>query len=107
MIKVDIPNAIFRQSDYEEISEESLYFFEINPDDYWLEFKLCENKILTNSDDNFPVITGRLKWDGCMDWETNPICMYHFCSPKDVFDLAKMFDYLYSIGKEHITNWMD
>jgi hypothetical protein len=102
MIKLDIPNYVFRHSDDEKVEEGSLYYFEIIPGDYCLEFKLFNNMDLS-----FHEINGQLKWDGCMNWETNPSCMYHFCGPDDAFRLAKMFDYLYSFGKNYIEHWMD
>jgi len=36
-------------------------------------------------------ITGHVKWDGCMDWQTNPNCMAHLCEPEAVPDLAWAF----------------
>lgn len=38
-----------------------------------------------------PDITGSIKWDGCMNWQTNPDCMAHFCEKDDISSLSAAF----------------
>jgi hypothetical protein len=42
-------------------------------------------------DDEEAEISGSVKWDGCINWETNPACMMHFCGPSDADRLAALF----------------
>lgn len=37
------------------------------------------------------VIQANVKWDGCINWETSPDCMYHFCGPEDSLRLHRAF----------------
>lgn len=46
-------------------------------------------------------IDGGLKWDGCINWQTNPECMMHGCSPRHAKQIADLFDTVYHIGKRH------
>ena len=41
-----------------------------------------------------PDITGSVKWDGCMNWQTNPNCMAHFCSAEDIDTLSRGFKWV-------------
>jgi hypothetical protein len=43
-------------------------------------------------------IHGDLKWDGCINWETNPNCMAHGCSPNYSRDLHLIFNTIYAAG---------
>ena len=57
---------------------------------------------LADWDDAFCVINGTLKWDGCINWQTNPVCMVHGCSPSHMDDLTAIFQTVYRIGKRHM-----
>lgn len=47
-------------------------------------------------------IDGSLKWDGCIDWQTNPECMVHGCSPRHAEEIAAVFSTVYHIGKRYM-----
>ena len=51
-------------------------------------------------DDGEVEITGSVKWDGCMNWETNPQVLYHFCSPDDAETLAASFKDVWTEGRK-------
>jgi len=57
-----------------------------------------------NTDEEDELVSGFLKWDGCMNWKTGDI-MYHFCDPEDADRLATFFKKLYELGSEHISHW--
>ena len=46
-------------------------------------------------------IRGSLKWDGCINWETNPDCMMHGCGPGHAAEIGAMFNAVYHVGKRH------
>lgn len=46
-------------------------------------------------------IDGGLKWDGCINWQTNPECMMHGCGPGHARKIADIFATVYHIGKRH------
>lgn len=46
-------------------------------------------------------IGGALKWDGCINWETNPECMVHGCSPGHADEITAIFRAVYTIGKRY------
>ena len=60
-----------------------------------------ESWALDQSADAFWLIRGRIKWDGCVDWETNPDCMMHGCGPSHGEWVAKMFEVIYAYAKRH------
>jgi hypothetical protein len=62
--------------------------------------------------DNFPLsewgsvpweIDGALKWDGCINWQTNPDCMAHGCGPRYVDQITAIFQTVYSVGKRRMS----
>lgn len=46
-------------------------------------------------------ISGWLKWDGCINWQTNSDCMAHGCGPGMIEALRDVFAVVYRIGKRH------
>lgn len=46
-------------------------------------------------------LSGYLKWDGCINWQTNPECMVHGCSPRHVDWINAVFGAVYAYGKRH------
>lgn len=42
-------------------------------------------------DEGIAVIEGAMKWDGCVNWETNPTLMMHFCTLDNLQDLVRKF----------------
>ena len=51
------------------------------------------------SDPDDTEATGALKWDGCINWETSPDCMYHFCEPGDLDRLQRALRRVWTLGK--------
>ena len=51
--------------------------------------------------DAFWQIRGSVKWDGCINWETNPECMAHGCGPRYVENIAAIFSAIYAYNKRH------
>jgi hypothetical protein len=43
-------------------------------------------------------IDGAVKWDGCINWQTNQTCMAHGCGPTYPDDLHAIFCAVYSAG---------
>src|SRR6476469_10000179 len=65
-----------------------------------------EFEILDPHDDELE-ISGFLKWDHCMNWNTNDNCMYHFCSMEDAHRLTKAFALVYAAGPKMMgEKWM-
>lgn len=48
-------------------------------------------------------IDGGLKWDGCINWQTNPSCMMHGCGPGHIGQVTAIFQTVYHIGKRHMS----
>lgn len=46
-------------------------------------------------------LDGAIKWDGCINWQTNPDCMAHGCGPSYADQLRLIFTTLYTIAKRH------
>lgn len=49
----------------------------------------------------FASIDGALKWDGCINWQTNPDLMVHGCGPSHVNALQAIFATVYHVGKRY------
>jgi hypothetical protein len=49
-------------------------------------------------------IDGYLKWDGCINWQTNPHVMYHGCSPEMIDQLKDIFSIVYAIGGRYLKD---
>lgn len=47
-------------------------------------------------------IRGELKWDGCINWETDPKRMMHGCGPGHVEEIAAILSTVYHVGKRHM-----
>jgi hypothetical protein len=52
-------------------------------------------------DDAFWEIRGSIKWDGCINWESNPECMVHGCGPSHITQLTTQFSAIYAFAKRH------
>ena len=50
----------------------------------------------------FCEIDGALKWDGCINWQTNPDCMMHGCGSHHVEELKEIFSAVYHIGQQRM-----
>ena len=48
---------------------------------------------------------GSLKWDGCINWETNKDCMAHACSLEQVSSVSDVFKSVYAAASEHMLRW--
>ena len=53
--------------------------------------------------DRFWVWGGYVKWDGCSNWQTNPDCMAHFCGPNQGEDLATIWQEIYRLAANNLT----
>lgn len=47
-------------------------------------------------------LRGSVKWDGCMNWETSPDVMYHFCGIDSIKLLATTFLLIREITKQNL-----
>lgn len=61
----------------------------------WVEFEILAPEV---------VIRGSLKWDGCINWETDPDCMMHNCGMDSIRELTACFERLYA---EAATDYPD
>lgn len=46
-----------------------------------------------------------VKWDGCINWETHPECMAHFCEPQEADYLAPTFRLAWRLAADHLPNY--
>jgi len=46
-------------------------------------------------------IDGGLKWDGCINWQTNGQCMVHGCTPRHADAITAIFQTIYHVGKRY------
>ena len=44
------------------------------------------------------VASGYIKWDGCMNWMTDPRLMLHHCTPSDIEELSCALQTAYAIA---------
>jgi hypothetical protein len=75
----------------------------MQPGDLGMDFELVEEVTSNGKPDTYILIEGRLKWDGCMDWETSRPVMYHFCDLKDALVVLKAFELAYAHGPKLIS----
>lgn len=69
--------------------------------DYALDFRFQSDG---NPEDLWD-ITGHLKWDGCMNWQTDDHCMAHFCEPSNARALTAAFMAVWELGAAYIPRW--
>lgn len=48
---------------------------------------------------------GFLKSDGCLNWETSPFCMAHFCELDEIRILREAFDAVGDLAALHIPSY--
>lgn len=58
-------------------------------------------------DEGEPSWTGWVKWDGCINWQTDPGCMAHFCGPHAVDDFAAAFRTVWDTARPHFKGRED
>lgn len=51
----------------------------------------------------FPIAQGSVKWDGCVNWESNPGCMVHSCGLSDVESFGRALALAYQTCTEAIV----
>ena len=78
-----------------------LFYIKVKPGEYSMDFKIIEE---CNPDDT-ELITGHLKWDGCMNWKSHETFMYHFCDISDAENLLALFKAVYKSGHEYVAHW--
>lgn len=49
----------------------------------------------------FCEIDGAVKWDGCINWQTNPECMMHGCGPRHISTISAIFETVYAAGSAY------
>ena len=75
---------------------------------YFRVFDACEAKGPDDEDfawellNNDWFIDGHVKWDGCINWQTNPECMAHGCSPSYAEEMAHIFQAIYHVAKRYV-----
>ena len=79
-------------------SKEHAIRIRLGTNDYYCDFEICS---CPNYDEtNYAMeVRGSIKWDGCMNWETDPNCMYHCCSVDDVDILAALLKEVWILAK--------
>ncbi len=43
-----------------------------------------------------------VKWDGCVNWQTNPDCMFHFCGVDDLEKLREAFLVMWQFTRDNL-----
>lgn len=51
-------------------------------------------------------LAGELKWDGCMDFQTNPECMVHGCVRADMESVGRVLVAVWDMGSRRIPRWI-
>jgi hypothetical protein len=46
-------------------------------------------------------LDGSVKWDGCINWQTNPDCMAHGCGPRTVEHIRDTFASVYAYADRY------
>lgn len=74
-------------------------------DRVWLDFEVweVESRSLSGDDARLseePKMKGYVKWDGCMNLDTDSRVMRHFCGPEDMREFADVLDALYPLFAE-------
>ena len=77
------------------------YAIRLKPNnEYVVDFQICVDREYSGNDLALEMeIEGHIKWDGCMNWQTDPKCMYHFCSDGDVDMLAMLLKKVWELAK--------
>lgn len=60
-----------------------------------VEFEIFDSEASFGATEADVIVSGFLKWDHCMNWQTNPECMAHFCTLADAERLTRAFAALY------------
>lgn len=53
-------------------------------------------EIIDTEDENFVVISGSVKWDGCINWQTNSECMAHACDAEELKKQLELVNVVYA-----------
>ena len=80
------------------------YLFAYCPGEYSMGFTVFDSSPFEGIE---PVMSGHLKWDGCMNvtYHTEE-CMAHFCGLDGVETFFGVFKRLYELGPKHIEHWL-
>ena len=63
-----------------------------------MSYKAWQNPLITET--NW-VIEGFLKWDGCLEFMTNPNSYYHLCEPERLLAISTLFN---KVGDEAVAH---
>jgi hypothetical protein len=67
----------------------------------WELFDGSESHTLAEWQSAFWEIEGHIKWDGCINWQTNPECMVHGCGPNEARGVGEIFEAAFAFAKRH------
>jgi hypothetical protein len=82
------------------------YVLEIKPLDLSISFDIYDkDEYSPESDIPDYVITGFLKWDGCLNFHTGEIAA-HLCDKGEVDRLANAFKKLYEVAPQYLDGWI-
>ena len=71
-----------------------------------LSFRIFGEQLDPEGGDDWEIEAG-VKWDGCINWSTNPHCAYHFCGYEDAERLSRTFAYAWQFTSENLDTWRD
>jgi hypothetical protein len=54
-----------------------------------------------------PSWEGYVKWDGCVNWQTDTGCMAHFCCPEDIDAFAATFRTVWDLARPYFAGRED
>ena len=63
-----------------------------------VDFEIFEKFVFHNHVDPEPEFSGHVKWDGCMNWQTNNNCMAHFCAEDNLNSMIEAFRAAWVLG---------
>lgn len=75
---------------------------------YFRVFDACQAKSVGDKDWRWELVNndwfldGHVKWDGCINWQTNPECMAHGCSPSYAQEMTNIFQAIFHIAKRYV-----
>jgi hypothetical protein len=76
------------------------------PDGYCVDFEIREREYLYSFPDYWQAILGgRLKWDGCCDWDLSTHCQVHFCDLSQIDEIALLFKDMERIAPDVMSAW--
>jgi len=69
--------------------------------DHHIDFQILN--LNASEEDNVDAY-GFLKYDGCMNWQTDPDCMAHFCDPEQAGNFMNAIKHVWTLGP-NLKSW--